>query len=214
MGVWSTDGRFPLALGVILGLAVVFGPRRLLETFSARKRWLMAGSVVLWLVIAHLSVYRWTNSAFGGTAAESSAAYRPAIYSFIPDIIKSNPLGVGFDDIPRGVWLVRGRSVIYDLGNTVDSELVLLALRFGVVGLVAFAAIWIIFIMCPRQIAPIGLMGSALMVGGLTTALSAWNTLGSFLFILLGISLGSIRRRGKQKDEIAERANVVQAGAL
>lgn len=197
LGILSTDGRVPLIIGVSAAVLICCFKDATLGSLASKRSWLIVGTISAWSLIAYLSVFQWTNSAYGATAADSSAAYRPAIYSFIPDILSRSYSGIGFADVPQGLWLIRGRSVTYDLANTVDSEVVLLALRFGIFGLLSFAAIWSLFIATCRLDPVIGAMGIVLLVTGFSTAISAWNTLGSFAFMIIGLAFAQILKAGR-----------------
>ncbi|OZE90957.1 hypothetical protein CH298_07235 [Rhodococcoides fascians] len=211
LGIVSTDGRIPLLLGIVSSIAICFFRDVTLNFVKKRRKFLLFASAVAWLTIGWLSVFQWTNSAYGSTAADSSAAYRPAIYSLIPDIVSRQYAGVGFSDIPRGIWLIRGRSITFDLANTVDSEVVLLAVRFGYFGLFAFAAVWLTFIICCRFNPVIGAMGIGVLVAGFSTAITAWNTLGSFAFVLLGVAIAQLMDRSwhyeLQPESLAQSAS-------
>ena len=208
LGIVSTDSRIPLLLGIVSSIAICFFRDVTLNFLKNKRKTLLLTSASVWLAVGWFSVYHWTNSAYGTTAAESSAAYRPAIYSLIPNIISRESAGVGFSDIPQGVWLIRGNSTTYDLANTVDSEVVLLALRFGYFGLIAFGAVWSTFIICSKYNPVIGAMGVGILVAGFSTAITAWNTLGSFTFVVLGVAIAQLMDRGRNFESQPDRLNL------
>lgn len=192
LGVASTDGRVSLLVAIVASTTIVLFRDQAVAFVRDRRGILGIVIAAISVTLAYLSVYKWTNSAYGTTAADSSAAYRPAIYSLVPDMLRRNPTGLGFSKIPHEVWLVRGHSITYDLANTVDSEVVLLAIRFGYLGLALLAGVLAIFLLSARVQPVISAMGIVILILGLSTAITAWNTLGSFTCILIGSAIASI----------------------
>jgi hypothetical protein len=123
---------------------------------------------------------------------DPSSQYRFGLYSLIPRIFAEHPFGYGGGIIPRGELLIEQLGGTIDVARTVDSELVLSVIQYGILGYVAyFVILWVSarasFVSGPTRVAAI----SALMftVTGFFLALHVWVSVLPIWAFLLGITV-------------------------
>lgn len=186
LGVVATNGRF--SIGVCVALVLLFFIRNRITSGRGFRHLVSLLSTVALGAILYLSWQVWTNVQWVSSNTDGSASYRPAIYSLLPDILAVRPLGYGIDGTPAGVWEVYINGFAWDVSATVDSELVFLALQFGVLGILAYLLVWAAACGVGLRSSPeMGMGLVALLISGLSVALTAWQSVGSLVFLLLGI---------------------------
>jgi hypothetical protein len=189
-GVVATGSRGP-ALLCILAI-VVFQFPAIIEVFNKSKTIFRVLAYSTVSIIFYLVFFVLEPIALGQTGYDYSSNYRTAIYALIPDIIAAKPLGYGFSEIPRNVWLID--SELYgarDLALTVDSELVLLVLNFGFLGLVGYLLLFRFALKSVVVNRAFGLFLLILTLEGFVLALHAWDSIGPLFFIAIGLAIGS-----------------------
>ena len=129
------------------------------------------------------------------------------MYSLLPIILADAPFGVGLGTLPHGVWLIAGPNRSVDIARSVDSQLVLSAMRTGWLGVIAYI---IAVVMCAGAISrdrAAGLAGVTLGAAGLFVALDAWDGLGVIWMLLLGMcasaSRGAANGSGTKQDPLS-----------
>lgn len=215
LGIYATGSTGPLVLGVLCIALAVFTPRRL-RGADAVPRTLAAWALgVVFAVFAVLSVLVWEPVVDERSGADASTQYRFALFAMIPRIIAEHPFGFGIGQVPEGQLLIQHDGPVLDVATTVDSELVLLVIQFGLLGVAVFAAIvWV----AVRGLlgGPDGRLLAAMLVMstacGLFLSLHTWSALAPFWEVLIGAGIAAIssprkgdeyppRRRGQLTQE-------------
>lgn len=211
-GIYCTDSRGPFVIGLVL---VLFGRLESVQGWLASRAPFLSVASVAFVVFLLWSASKvFDTRVLGTTGAEFSTNYRKALYALLPDMLRDYPFGFGLHEIPRGVWLVRTQLFgVRDVAITVDSEIVYLALALGYAGVVLYL-VGIFFAV--RSIAGnrvVAAASGAAFILGAVLALHAWDTLGSVFFLLVGASIGVVRRRTHRSDQHATTA-VPEPGAI
>jgi hypothetical protein len=192
-GCLSTGSRGPAAIAAICA-AVQFVPKAV-PWVQRQGRALIALWLLLILLLALLSAFVWTRVVPGLTGGQYSTNYRFAIYSFLPEMVMEAPFGFGLGEIPTGRWLLNSelRGTV-DLATTVDSELVLLTVKFGIFGFLLFICLSVLSIRALAYEYGAGAAGIVIAGSGLFVALEAWdNTLAMWMFFI-GAAVSIVRR--------------------
>jgi hypothetical protein len=184
-GSYSTGSRAPTILAAAFFL-LQFIPGAISFTRS-RYRAARLACIAALITLLSFAFFVWVPVIPGSSGGEYSTQYRSAIYSFLPRILEEAPFGYGFGAIPVGRWLIHSelRGVL-DLARTVDSELVYLALGFGVVGVAAFSAVVYLGVASMRYNYAISASCTVINAAGIVLALHAWDSIGPFWYILIG----------------------------
>lgn len=204
-GIWATDSSGPLAVAVLavaVRVSVAVARRAGLRFRPSRA----AVRVVFAVAVAGLllaAAFLW-HPVIDPTVLDQSTLYRFALYSFIPVAIAAHPLGFGLGGPPRGLFVVESPGHPLDIAATVDSEFVLMVLRFGVVGLVVFLSIGWIAIrgLLDTHVLRRGGGALAVMTGtGAIVAIEVWPTVSAAWVLLIAytVSLLVAVRRERQK---------------
>jgi len=189
-GIFATGSRGSMILAAVL-LVVLTVPfvMRLVSV-----RWIILLLVAVCAgFLAYYAAVVWRPQTYSQDWSQNSLEYRPALYSFLPVILADAPFGVGLGTLPTGVWLIAGPNVAADIARSVDSQLVLSAMRMGWLGVISYV---IALVMCAAAVSQdreAGLAGVALGAAGLFVALDAWDGLGVIWMLLLGMCAGALR---------------------
>lgn len=205
-GIAVTGSRVAEAVvGLMIGTYLVvyvlsgrlLGPRSRLGASNVAEKVVAGISACYLLAVTVLAVTTWSNVVFAADNEAASGAYRQALLSLVPEILKSDPLGVGFGPLSPSGWHVYVNGIDKDIGLTVDSEPVNIALRFGIGGLIAFACICLAAIVALWKSIPGSLPLTVLVVSSSSVAVTSWHALGSLAFVLIGIVIRGlyVRRR-------------------
>lgn len=187
-GIWATGSRGPVIIAAILIVLYVLGlwhPLIYRRTVIASTI-AAAGLAGLWYRATNV----WVPYTFSLDWSQNSLEYRPAIYALLPDILNARPLGYGANTMPPGVWLLSAPDRVVDLTVSVDSQLVLGALRFGWLAVIWFVAVAFLGILATRYRQDVGLSLLVVTGSGLFVALDAWDRAGAWWLFLTGAALG------------------------
>jgi hypothetical protein len=189
-GCVATGSRGPLALGLFAVLLTNSKPLwNFLKARLAQGRFLL---YVLLIVGIFLIFVVLEPVASGSSGYDYSGTYRLAISALIPKIIAAVPFGYLFGEIPLGTWLLDSELYgVKDLAVTVDSELVLLTFTFGIVGFIAYVAIFRISFLSLFKHGNFGLFLFLLATEGLVLAIHAWDSLGPLFYLSFGLAIYS-----------------------
>jgi hypothetical protein len=185
VGSYTTGSRGPtfLAAGFLL---LQFVPRAI-QLAQKKYRLARLASVTALVTLLMFAFFVWSPVILGSTGDEYSTGYRSAIYSFLPEIFGEEPFGYGFSSIPAGHWLIYSQlRGVLDLAHTVDSEIVYIALGFGVLGVGAFAVIFYLGVAAMRYNYAISASCTVVSAAGMVLALHAWDSIGPFWYVLIG----------------------------
>lgn len=196
-GIWASGSRSPLV--VLACVALVVAARRLIVRLVGGYS-LAASGLLLVLLVAIPSILGaldTSNSFVTSSDADlASAQYRAELYRQIFVTLASHPLGFGIGPLPTGVILVESPFGILDVANTVDSEYVLAALKFGIPGLLVW--VYVIGLALVEALAQGNARSSAglrllgLAVFGAVLALTVWIP----VIVLLGLLIGMCLQAG------------------
>ncbi|MCU1569992.1 MAG: hypothetical protein JWR33_733 [Naasia sp.] len=205
-GIFATGSVGPLGLAVA---ALLIG---LLLPSSRRGRSLLGAAATGWLYLAGVAVFLaltvlvWSPVVDQRAGADASTQYRFALYALIPRIISTHFFGYGVGEVPAGELFLNHNGPALDVANTVDSELMLLVIQGGIIGLALFfGVLWIAVRFVTR-----GGEGQALAVvlllttlSGFFLALHVWSSMGAFWEVLLGAGIAAMvrPRTGAEKQE-------------
>jgi hypothetical protein len=189
-GCAATGSRGPLALGLF---AVILTNSEPLWNFLKYR--LAQGRLLLYIVIISgifIIFVVLEPVASGASGSDYSGTYRLAITSLIPSIISEVPFGYIFGQIPPGIWLLDSELYgVKDLALTVDSELVLLTFSFGILGFIAYVAIFRLSFLALFKRGHFGLFLFLLTVEGLVLAIHAFDSLGPLYYLSIGLVIYS-----------------------
>ena len=191
-GIYCTQSRGPLAAALIyLGTCAVFG-RRGRSAVTARSMVVPAAVFVVMGVVAALLVSPFLDSGDlrSTDPAQASLEYRVALYAHVGRSLAGHPWGWGPAGLPHGTYLIQSALGALDVADTVDSELVLLTLEYGALGLVAFLAIASLMLDRVLRLADAASDALAILVFcSLFLAIHSWTGLGSVAFLLVACAL-------------------------
>ncbi|KRF35052.1 hypothetical protein ASG94_13045 [Nocardioides sp. Soil805] len=194
-GVYSTGSSGPMAVSG--ALTVLTLAPSLTHWFARRPGLLKVALFCAVVVTAWLSIYHWTNVINDSTTEEYSTAYRPALYSLVPEMLAGSPLGHGFSGLPQGVLFIFSNARgVSDVSISIDAEPVLLASKFGYLGLVVYVVWIIIAINGLRNARTASLAAMGLLGCGFVVALTTWPQIAALLFMTLAFAYSS--RRGSE----------------
>ncbi|WP_158590154.1 hypothetical protein [Amnibacterium setariae] len=203
-GIWATDSSGPLAVAVLavaVRLVVALADRAAIPVVPSRR---LVRIVAVVAVSAFLlaATFLW-HPVIDPSVLDQSTLYRFALFSFIPVAIAARPLGFGLIGPPRGTFVVESPGHPLDIAATVDSELVLMVLRFGLVGLLVFLAIaWIgIRGVLDRRALRRGGGALAVMTAcGAIVAIEVWPTVSAAWVLLMGFTLALLVESRRARD--------------
>ncbi|GAA4753662.1 hypothetical protein GCM10025783_28210 [Amnibacterium soli] len=208
-GIWATDSSGPLAvalLAVVLRCAAPVlrraGVHHGIGLPAARVLFALGVSALLLA-----AAFVW-HPVIDPGALDQSTLYRFALFSFIPVAIAAQPFGYGLAGPPRGLFVVESPGHPLDVAATVDSEAVLMVLRFGLIGLLVFLAIaWISTrAVLDRSSLRAGGGALAVMTGcGAIVAIEVWPTVSAAWVLLIAFTLSLLvaaRRKRLEQGEV------------
>lgn len=186
VGVWCTGSRLPMLLAICAVVGCVS-----LRQFKGSCRAISATIATAYLLTLAFGIYSilfvWSNAQVASDNASASSAYRPGLYSLIPQVLNDVPLGVGFGAVQTQHWFVYMNGSRLDISHSIDAEPVLLAVRFGWLGLIMFLVVSLICVRMTLRDAGNGVPPLIVLACCLSLALTAWETLGVAFFVVLGI---------------------------
>jgi hypothetical protein len=213
-GIWATDSTGPLGIGLLLVLiAVLRALRERMGAAPVRLGAALGGYVLAVAVFLGLSAWVWQPVVDVDAAVDVSTQYRFALFSMIPRLLALHPFGLGVGDLPTGTFLIESSGHPIDISASVDSELVVLVLQLGGVGLIAyFSVLGLAIRNVVRGSSPsLGSWGLlAFTLCGLTVALHVWLTDAALWCLLIGIGLAALRSRSTS-DQVADEPAVAPA---
>lgn len=190
VGCYSTGSRGPIALAAFLIAFVALRgvSRRVL------RGWIPAAVLVAVLTtIAVLAYTRWTTYVAGTTGEAYSANYRPALYAFLPSILREVPFGYGFRSVPKGTWLLQSQLLgTRDITETVDSEVVYSAFTFGIIGVAIVVGAMVVAARASALGTNLDLPALTIGLSGLFLALHAWDSIGQLWLLLTGAAIATV----------------------
>lgn len=203
-GIWASGSRSPLVVLACVVLVVV--ARRLIVRLVGGYS-LAASGLLLVLVVAVPSILGaldTSNSFVTSSDADlASAQYRAELYRQIFVTLASHPLGFGIGPLPTGAILVESPFGVLDVANTVDSEYVLAALKFGIPGLLVW--VYVLGLALVEALAQGDVRSSAglrllgLAVFGAVLALTVWIPVVVLLGFLVGMCIqAGVDRAGEE----------------
>jgi hypothetical protein len=204
-GSWATGSRGPTVLALVVTVTYVFPGAAIF--LKKRYRKLVACATGLVVTVAAMSIFVWQPVAAGELGTSYSTNYRAALYSELPRILASHPFGYGFGGLPSNTWLIDSRLFgVQDVATTIDSEVVLSASNFGIVGVAAFLAMLFCGLLAVRSDAYLALGSVIVSLTGLFLALHAWDSLGPLWYFLTGIAAFLVRASRAKRDDRASPA--------
>lgn len=193
-GIRATDSDGPLGLALLAIVVSLFVARRPLgATFG---RW--ASRAVPIFGIGFLAFCATLVPVIDpDSPLDPSSQYRFGLYSLIPRIFVEHPFGYGAGIIPRGELLIEQLAGTIDVARTVDSELVLSVIQYGILGYVTyFAIVWLSvrasFVPGATRIAAVAAL--MITVTGFFLALHVWVSVLPIWAFLLGIAIFAVLR--------------------
>ncbi|WP_210480606.1 O-antigen ligase family protein [Naasia sp. SYSU D00948] len=196
LGIAATDSAGPFGLGIIAVLIVLLVPRSIRSSALVRPSTAAIAFTGMVVLCALLATFVWEPAVDERAGVDASTQYRFALYALAPDILADYPLGYGIGEKPAGVLLLEHNGIPLDVSKTVDSELVLLMIQFGIVGALAFLTVLWLGV---RRLAAggEGRLLSAMLVMltacGLFLALHTWSGLAPLWEILIGAVIATHR---------------------
>ena len=200
-GSWATGSRGPTVIAGLVALTyLVPASEKLLRKYY---RALMVGTAAFLVAVGLMSVFVWKPIAAGEIGTSYSTDYRTALYAELPHILAARPLGYGIAGLPPDEWLIDSRLFgVQDVATTIDSEVVLSASNFGVLGVAAFLfALFYCGLLAIRSDAYLGLASSVVSFTGMFLALHAWDSLGPMWYLLIGMSVFVVRNSRRTLDK-------------
>jgi hypothetical protein len=184
---------------------MIFGTRA--RSVSGRKSFILPAA--LFVVAAGISALI-SDPAVGSNGLASidptaaSLEYRSVLYGHMLDSLASHPLGWGPAGLPVGVYVIRSSAGLIDISSTVDSEPVLLAFEYGVIGLGAFVLVASLALDRAIRISDTSSDALAILVVCSTfLAIHPWTGLGAAAFILIGGAAAVRRNVALPKPQLA-----------
>jgi hypothetical protein len=201
-GCFATGSRGPVALGIFALLLTNSKPLwKFLKARMAQGRILLYVSFVVGIFMIFFIL---EPVASGSSGYDYSGAYRLAISALIPHIISTVPFGYLFGEIPTGTWLLDSELYgVRDLASTVDSELVLLTFNFGILGFIAYIAMFRISFLSVFKHENFGLFLFILATEGLVLAIHAWDSLGPMFYLSFGLAIYSPQSKSESSQSSA-----------
>lgn len=200
VGVLSTQSRG--AVGVVVSMVVVYGLCRIIKRNDLlRFLTLCVANVGIVLGVLYSSGLRFGGEASAqlvtsSNAETASAQYRGELYRRLHDILSLRPFGTGFGSVPRNIVVFDSSYGRLDIARSIDSEYVLLAVKFGYVALLGSVVLFIGLLWLISSSS--GLNQSvafslyAIALSGLFLAIESWVTLVAFVALLSGILCGLV----------------------
>lgn len=190
VGVWATNSQGPLVAFVLITLIAANG--RIRTMISTWARAITLGLFVALGVVAFTYPTRFIPAS---TLDQLSANYRGTLLAQVPGMLAERPFGYGLAGVPLGKYVVASQlGGVLDLGRSLDSEPVVWAAMFGMLGL--FAYFWLLYIAMKglrgERWVP-SLMLLTLMLSGLSVALVAWLNIAMLLSLLVALVVGERR---------------------
>jgi len=185
LGILTTGSNGPKLVGAVV-LAVCFVPQL--------ARALLSRSGPLYAVCAGIAVYIfvgsnwfWTTQIKGTNTNDVSDQYRAALYAVLPHLLGDRPLGYGLGGLPPDTFYAyTATSGVFDIGSSIDSELVYGATQFGYIAILVFLGVAAFGVRAIRRNHAIGLSSLSTTLVGLFLAIHSWNSLGAFWFLGFG----------------------------
>lgn len=204
-GIYATGSSGPLLLAVGVVLVGLLLPqarwgRPILPAAGAKAIFVAALGVFL-----ALTVFVWQPVVDQRTGVDASTQYRFALYSLLPRIISTHFFGYGVGEVPAGRLLLEHNGPSLDAATTVDSELMLLVIQGGVIGLLLFSVILFVAyraLLRAGEGQVIAAMLFVLTMSGLFLALHVWASMGPFWEVLIGAVIASWSRPRKGAEGI------------
>lgn len=203
-GCWASGSRAPAVLCTAVALTQ-FVPY--VRNLFQRHLWIMfSGATAVLLGIAYMSVFVWTPWIAGSTGLQYSANYRGAMYSLVPQILGSHPLGYLLSGPPLGVWTVGSQlHGAVDIAMSSDSEIVFAVFGLGWIGIALYIAALFTSVGAIKSDVSVGLAALSLTVLGLTLALHSWDGMSPLWYSLIGISAYMVFSRARLRYQKADR---------
>ncbi|NIL85258.1 hypothetical protein RhoFasGS6_02644 [Rhodococcus fascians] len=201
-GVVASGSRGVVAcIGVCLCLILVYRGRssqRLKHVMCAIL--VILGFVLLLILAGNPFAGSGTSLVTSTDAATASAQYRAELYRQIVPVVVNSPSGTGLGRVPDGIITFRSTYGNLDASRTVDSEIVLILLKFGVAGAVLYIMLW--WASIRWLVATHGEYAQSLVVflfAGVFLALESWLSIAFVIAVLAGISASASSRASSVK---------------
>lgn len=189
-----TGSEGPLLVAVFF--AVVTGSNAVQSVIGKRTVVLYCSLSAALAILAYHSAFLWDRYVPGNDSVSYSRGYREALYSIVVDMLNQHPFGYGPTGVPVGEWfLVSTYKGIRDIQVTVDSEFVLIAFEFGVLGCAFFVATLVLGIKTLRMDVQVGAVVLILSLLGFVVATHAFIELGVVWMIAIGAAFSAISQR-------------------
>lgn len=196
-GVFASGSRGVVAcIGVCLCLVLIYRGRS-----SVRLKYFLCACVVLFGFVVLLVL---AGNPFSGSqtslvtstdGATASAQYRAELYRQIVPVLFESPVGTGLGKVPDGIITFRSSYGTLDASRTVDSEIVLILLKFGAAGGILYVVLWwacIRWLVLTRREYVQSLV--VFLFAGVFLALQSWLSIVFTISMLVGVCASSNKR--------------------